>query len=555
MRRAAALLLLAVLSGCGDGGEKVDPQKAVEPEASAAGTTAPLDEEPSVESNPEAWQACAKRVEQVKAEPALAGAPDFEKVRVHMARVRGRSLYFKQSWPRPASLQRVLDENDTADKVAPAVRNLINKTKDRKARRAMLLRDGYLWDSDVRMALALVEQVSLPNLFEEQKLYVQRGADIYELTRVKKSRFKKERYLYKDGPLAGEQAEILLGDRVATSREELGDDSAQAIDLADLATRERFDRIKPVHLTDKAMVAELRYGPDHWVPAVIDLKGPRADVACEVLSDELAGVRAKFVAETDLLRAALKRVKETIRQMVREEIPFDADTGQSMGFLREEWKRAYFHGKRRFDYEGELRLVYNEEGAPVPPQVCIDFLTDVWERASGTWYAPADKVEGNKKGKFKLEAHPKRLKGAIDFDSIGVANRRSVAEFAKFTKEHEDLFDLWELPSAERVPFLERDRFFEYLAAKSDMFRPGDMITLHGYKEGGRPHYHSLIVLETDPITGVISRIAGNAVFPREQTLEGIMYISPKRSIRHRIRVKEPWLKLVAGVPDEPLGG
>ena len=78
------------------------------------------------------------------------------------------------------------------------------------------------------------------------------------------------------------------------------------------------------------------------------------------------------------------------------------------------------------------------------------------------------------------------------------------------------------------------------------MFQPGDMLTVHGFKEGGRPHYHSLIILETDPITGVPTLVAGNAVFPREQTLEGIMYISPHRTLRHRIRVKEPWLSAVA---------
>ncbi|MEM9696933.1 MAG: hypothetical protein AAGA56_30635, partial [Myxococcota bacterium] len=58
----------------------------------------------------------------------------------------------------------------------------------------------------------------------------------------------------------------------------------------------------------------------------------------------------------------------------------------------------------------------------------------------------------------------------------------------------------------------------------------------------GRPHYHSLIILDKDPITGVPTLVGGNAVFPREQTLEGVMQISPKRSLRHRIRVKNPWL-------------
>jgi len=52
--------------------------------------------------------------------------------------------------------------------------------------------------------------------------------------------------------------------------------------------------------------------------------------------------------------------------------------------------------------------------------------------------------------------------------------------------------------------------------------------------------------MEKDLITGVPTRVAGNAVFPREQTLEGIMQISPKRTLRNRIRVLMPWLEHVA---------
>ena len=47
--------------------------------------------------------------------------------------------------------------------------------------------------------------------------------------------------------------------------------------------------------------------------------------------------------------------------------------------------------------------------------------------------------------------------------------------------------------------------------------------------------------------------VAGNAVFAREQTLEGVMHISPGRSLRHRIRVKDPWLKEIAARADEPI--
>jgi hypothetical protein len=556
--RSTAFALAATLALCGCGDSAAQPA----PEESAAAVVASVAPSSSAVAPPavdaehaQAWQACKTQIDAAKAEPALPGAPEFEKVRVHMARVRGRPAYWRKSLPRPAKLQDVLDKNDTAPKVATALRNLIRKTKQRAKRQELLLREGYLWDDDVHMAIALNEQVSLANLFKEPALHLQRGVDVYELERVPKTRYLKERYLYKDGPLAGKRAEILVGDRIATDRAELSDDTALAIDLQDLLAREHFDRIKPTHLSKAHLVADVRYGAGNWAPALFNLKGSRAELVCEVLTPALTSVRTAFIADQEILRKAMARVSHVIREMVLEEIPFDADTGQTMGFLRKEWRRAYDRGWRKFDYEGKLRRVYNDDGAPIPPQVCIDFLTDTWERAAGTWYAPAAKVPSKRKGKFKLETSPKRTKGAIDLDDLQVGNRRSVAKFTKFTEAHSDLFDVWPLPKHERYPFKDRERFFNYLHEKADMFRPGDMITVHGYKEGGRPHYHSLIVLEQDPITGVIIRVAGNAVFPREQTLEGIMYISPKRSIRHRIRVKAPWLKSIAGQADIPLGG
>ncbi len=558
--RCTAVLAVAALVaqwGCDNGTAEPAPDTS---ESAAAQPSAP----PSVRAasaNPveakrtELWQACANKIDVAKREPALAGAPGFEKVRVHMARVRGRPIYWRKSLPRPAKLQRLLDKNDTAPKLATALRNLIRKTKRRPARRDLLLREGYLFDEDVHMAMALNEQVSLANLFKDPTLYLQRGVNVIELERVPKTRYLKVRYLYKDGPLAGKRAEILVGDRVVTNRAELTDETANAVDLQDLLEREHFDRIKPKHLTAARLVADVRYGPGNWAPALFALKGPHAELVCEVLNPELMPKRTAFIAERKLLRKAMIRVQQVIREMIIEEIPFDADTGQSMGFLRKEWRRAYDRGWRKFDYEGKIRRVYNDEGHPIPPQVCIDFLTDTWERASGTWYAPAAKVPSKRKGKFRLEPAPQRTKGGIDLDDLQVGNRRSVAKFTKFTEAQDELFDVWPLPKDERYAFKDRARFFNYLHDKADMFRPGDMITLHGYKEGGRPHYHSLLVLQQDPITGVITRVAGNAVFPREQTLEGIMYISPKRSIRHRIRVKAPWLKVVAERATAPLGG
>jgi hypothetical protein len=486
-------------------------------------------------------------------ETAEPGAPSFEKERLHFARVRGRALMWRRV---PGKLSEEIAGRiaklGKKEKVLDAVRGAERRAKKPDDRRAVFLREGYLWADDVELGLAMVEQLKLPELFREKTIFLQRGVDVYELERRARSRWFPERYLYKEGPYKGMAAEVLLGDRVAATREELDKTASLAVDLRDLAELAAFDRIKPVHLAEKHLVAELRYGPDVWVPALIDLDGPKATVACEVLTPELDAKRRAFIEERTLLLAAANRLRAVVREMVKEEIPFDAAPEQKNGFLRKDWKRAYLEGWRRFTSGSKEYWVYTLDGKPRPPQVCIDFLTDVWERASGTWYAPAD-VEDPFGAHPKITTHAKLLEGGINFDKLGIENRRSVAEFEKYTVAHPDLFDVWVLPKEEKVRFQERDKFFEYLEKKADMFRVGDMVIIHGYKEGGRPHYHSLLVTETDPITGVITLIASNAVKPREQTLEGIMHISPERTIKDRIRVKRPWLEIVRDAADKAL--
>lgn len=542
-------LFMALLAACVASGCKNDESVEAEP----ASTSSPTSEETAAPTGKQvdpAWAACASRRDEAKKKEAVPGAADFEKNRLHMSRVRGQSLLWRRvPGKRSERLQDVRDRNDAYDKLVVGVRGAIRKLKKRDARREHLLREGYLYDDDVGLALALVEQVSLPKLFEGESLFIQRGADIYELKFAKRTRFKKNRYVYVDGPWAGEKAEVLLGDRVAETREELEKQPPLHVDLQQLMSLGTFDRLEPERFSDELLVAKVRYGPGVWVPALFELDGAKGQLACEALTPELQEKKLAWEEETAIWRKAMTRVRGVVDEMVREELPFDADTNQSNGFLRKAWKRAYFKGWRKFNYEGELREVYTPRGHALAPQVCIDFLTDTWERASGNWYAPAEVPEDG----GRLKAHPKKTEGAIDFDKLDVGNRRSVAKFTEFTLEHPDLFDVWAIPKDKRLAFEEREAFFAYLQEQADMFRPGDMITIHGYKDGGRPHYHSLIILETDPILGVPTLVAGNAVFAREQTLEGVMHISPGRSLRHRIRVRDPWLKEIAARADDAL--
>lgn len=571
MRLSVALLVATLACGCkGQRESDADAAPSGQPTSSApaaaasasptpgasasAASSAPAPLDPAAEAKlVESAKACAERRKAALAEPALPGAETFEKERLHFARVRGRALLWRRVPGKLApEITDAVEHLGKKEKVLDAVRKVEAKAKTPEARRDVFLRDGYLWADDVELGLALVEQLSLAELFEEKTIFLQRGVDVFELERHEKTRWFPERYLYKDGPYAGMSGELLLGDRVATKREELGANLGLAVDLRDLAEQASFDRIKPVHFAEKHLVADLRYGPDAWVPALIDLDGAKATVACEELTPELERKRRAFVEERALLLAAMNRVRGVVRAMVREEIPFDAAPNQTNGFLRRDWRKAYLQGKTRFASGSRHYDVYDREGRPRPPQVCIDFLTDVWERASGTWFDPAD-VEDPYGERPKITVRPKFREGAINFDRMKIRNRRSVARFERFTAKNDELFDVWEIPKKERHKFEDRKVFHEYLAEKADMLRVGDMLIIHGFKEGGRPHYHSLLVTETDPITGVVTLIASNAVKPREQTLEGIMHISPERTLRTRIRVKRPWLEIVKQAADKPL--
>jgi len=489
-----------------------------------------------------AWQQCAIERQRLLDQPSLEGAPSYEQNRLLMARVRGRTLLWRRA---PTSDSRALEKRVAkGEKTLRAVRGVLRSHRRARVRRKILLREGYLWSDQPELALALVEQVGLTHLFREKTLHLERGADRYILERVGRTRYLPERYLYQDGALAGETAEILHGDRVAAHAEDLA--GPLHIDLDDAQQQGKFDRLRPVHLTEQALVAELRYGPETWVPAVLGLDGARARVHCEVLTAELAAKKKAFVVDDGLRRRAMARLREVVLDMVREQIPFDADRNQENGFMRRGWKRAYFNGWKRFTLRDKKYDVYSPEGQPIPPQVCIDFIIDTWERAAGRWYQP---LAGS-----PPKPQPGMTEGPIDFAQLGLRNRRSVADFVELTKAHPELFEVWDIPKEEWIRFEDRERFFRHLAERADQIREGDMLIIKGYKEGGRPHYHSLVVLETDPVSGVPVRVAGNAVVPRAQTLEGVMHISPKRSIRHRIRLRKPLLGHVAAKapPDAP---
>jgi len=493
------------------------------------------------------WKACEQRRVSLMKEPALAGAAVFEAKRAELVgRVRGMPVMWRRVPSEPSELP-VGASKDweaflKAENPLGPIRNLVH-TFERKpeALRSIILREGYVFSDDVERALAMVETLRLTNLFREQTIYLQRGASLHKLKLVKKDHAGPERYVHEDGPLSGYPAEFLLGDRFALDPESLSKDIA-TIDFEQAEQKWGFDRVRPIHLTATSLVADLRYGSDTWLPAVLDISQVSASVACHAADPSLALKASKYRGETDRFRQAIERIKKVVKEEVDEQIPFDVPRGggegAANGSVRPAWEASYLEGIRSFPFGGKRYQVYDHRGRPIPPQVCIDFILDTWERASGTWYrGMVAKKDGG-----PLEPSPAKIAGNLNLEGLGLENRRSVAEFVRLTKLHTLRFDVWDVPAADRVPFSKRSDFFSMLVRHADDILEGDLLVIHGFKHGGRPHYHSVMVLEKDPITGIPTLVAGNAARPREQTLEGVMQISPQRSIKHRIRPRPGWL-------------
>jgi hypothetical protein len=231
-----------------------------------------------------------------------------------------------------------------------------------------------------------------------------------------------------------------------------------------------------------------------------------------------------------------QRVLESLRSamvaMVGESLPFDeplTEEGQQDGNLRPAWRWAYTHGWDSYTFNDDGYMVFDLKGRPRIPQVCIDFITDTLERASGTWWMGRD-------------GERQRVLGGIDFDDIGIENRRSVDVFIRWAEEHPEWFDVYRLSADERVRFMERPKFFSHLAENVDRYMPGDVVAIYGPRADGENHWHSFYVYDWDPLSGMPMLLASNAGRPRIRTWEGEMRAAPLRSIHTRIRPRMDWL-------------
>lgn len=523
MRALPWLLLVSWLWGC----------QSARPDEAAPRPTPP----PTALTDSELG-ACQSQIAGVLAEAGQPGAPAFDAHRVAiLGRARGEPLVFLRE-PRATTL----------DSLPPAAigtqKAFAHLSAHRRVRawrtrhrgepavlRALVLREGYLYSSDPMEAMALVNLLALDDLFDQPEIHLQRGAGVQQLKRDREGS-----YRYASGEHAGREAKLLFGDRVAVQRAALA--RPLHLDLRALSDQEGFDRAKVVHLTKTHVVAELRFG-DVWVRALLAAQGARLGVRClDAPLRARAAIRAWQRAELPR-RGAHMRLRQAITEQLDEALPFDRPRGEKSidkdGQLRVQWRWAYRTGHHAFRFEDESYPVFDSRGRPHPPQVCVDFVLDSFERASGSWYRGRDDQARG------------RVVGGLDFDAWGIGNRRGVIAFGEFAETRPELFLVRRFRPEERVPFRERDRFFEFLQKQAPLVRAGDVVAIRGRKSDGLVHQHALFVEATDPITGFPHALADQMKRPRRRTWEAIMAEAPARSLYYRVRPTAHLLGLVAG--------
>jgi hypothetical protein len=472
---------------------------------------------------------CEAEWARVLAAPALPGAPKFEASRAQLvARAKGEPVFFARTpeygaTTDPEVIAHRLRLTTTAHSWDALATFLVQARGRHRLARDVLLREGYLYAEDPNLAFALASLVRLEDLFGDTVVWIQRGELTLHAERGLKG------YVFTDGPNRGEPVRLILFDRIGTGTPP----PELHRDLRALKYRMHFDAIRVERTTDDRLLTSIRYG-GVAVPSVIESQGAHLELVCRVVAPVQSGALQAAIGLGRERQRVLALLRAAIVSEVDERLPFDepkTEIGQEDGILRRTWEQAYLGGAKTFRYNGDRYHVFDRDGRPRVPQVCVDFLTDTFERASGTWWRP----EGQTRG---------RIDGALDFDRVGEMPRRRVEAFIEFALRTPAWFDVHTTSPSERIELGYKREFFDYLTAHADTYQAGDIVVIRGLVpwDDEHMHYHSFFVYETDPVSGIPIAIAGNAGTPAVWTWEAEARRTPHRSVWYRIRPRLEWL-------------
>ena len=492
-------------------------------------------------SEPEHGPACADLIEHASHQTTEPGSPRLDAQ-------RGVVLLYAKA--EPVLFTRAPEANERGSEAAETYRTMLRQTSspwsmlqklwpvfslNPELGRAVLLRDGYLYADRPELAFALVDLVTVQMLFSDRQVWIQRGERTLHAERTKAGR-----YVFTDGAEYGQRVKLLLFDRIGTGTPP----APLHRDFRALRQELGFERVAVKSLGERQIVADLQYGALR-VPTLLEARGAHLSVVCEATPPGKEPELAAFRSEHERRERALLPLRRAMLDGVQEGLPFDeplTEYGQQDGKLRGRWLTAYQSGQNDYEFQGDKYYVFNATGRPLVPEVCVDFVFDSFERASGTWWRP--------RGESR-----QRVVGKLDFSTLPEDKRRRATSFIEYAEQHPESFDLYALPEAERVPFKLSKRLSDYLAT-SGTFRPGDVVLIRGYAPWDKPwkprvmHFHSFFVYESDPLTGMPIALAGNPGRPLLQTWQFEAFRTPDRSIWYRIRPKLDWLESVVATPE-----
>jgi len=478
-------------------------------------------------------QVCRQRMFAAQEKFAYRGAPRLEEHR-EMVLVRGKAepVLFLEVPQYKGEVSRGIRARRRALLRSNYPRDVMRQTMSKffefpKKMRQLILRDGYLYTDDARAARFVSINVKLEKLFREPNLVLLRGSQEFDLKKGKGGL-----YHFASGETIGERARFLLFDRVWVKGERPG--PPVHVDVREISRREGFEGMRVVHLGDEELVMEVRFGSE-WVPALLKREGTHLSLDCLAIEPKDAARVGRARDEAYRRSLVLYALRSAIAEQIRLGLPFDeprTERGQQDGKLRARWERAYYRDKKTYKFNGDKYSVYNEKGAPMTPQVCIDFVTESLERASGMFYSSQGQS-------------PEQVRGALDFDEILQGHRRQELAMRSYARLNPHRLSMIDYKVSEWVHYEKVNKFYAFLRREKDRIRPGDIVIIRGRAAWDRYaelHTHTFFIYESDPITSMPTLIAGNAGKPRISTWDDEMLRAPKRSIRHRIRPNMEWL-------------
>lgn len=531
-----AFLALVWVCACQQRPKKIPPRIDIATFTPAPAAIVPTPKESSCETPLPVPDSCEARIVSVIEQPLLPGAPVLESRRLEiLTESKAEPLWFvatpeygsEEVSPQVARYRKQLRETkfpvDVLNRLLPVF------AQAPKVGREVILRDGYLFADDPNLARALVTGITAEHLFAHDHIWIRRGELLMHAER------RRGLYYYSDGPNAGDRVTLLLFDELGHGQVP---QRSLARDFRPLQAKLHFDEARVRHATRDNLVVDFVYG-ELIVRSLLQSNGAHLELDCELIPDGARDYLAQFRKEKAERFTLVQHLRGTMLEEVAEKLPFDEPRRewglQLDGKLRQNWRHAYSLGRSSFAFNGDRYFVFDAQGRPLVPQVCVDFLTDTLERTSGTWWRPKGAVPG-------------RNFGRLDFDSLTGQLRdelRRVPVFVDHARRHGEQFQVLDIPPSERVPLGDKARFLEYLENHRREYQPGDIVVIRGPTPWDRrqQHYHSFFIYENDPITGVPIAVLGNAGRPTVRYWRVETQRTPKRTIWHRLRLKTDWLR------------